>query len=265
MIKREDEWFYNERKQSNIINDLKREDFVYRIFSLKWFLDLLQNKKIALMNFAKWDDPFENFLFKAKAKNKNGVDVDFAKLREYVYGQSWCLVEETDAIWRIYSNDKTSVKVKANVGRLFDSLYGDGESTCVHLYFGKVFYEKLQNTETLMKNRLKIHKSLFHDTSGSGIIDYFLIKRPEFEHEHEARIIYNSSSDDPIRAKNGNNEMIKFDIEPNKIFEKLTLDPRLNNKEFKNIELQIRSIGYTGEIEKSSLYDPPSFIVTLDI
>ncbi|MGA2958699.1 MAG: DUF2971 domain-containing protein, partial [Thermodesulfobacteriota bacterium] len=238
---------------------------VYRIFSLKWFLDLLKNRKIALMSFAKWEDPFENFLLKAKAITTKGVNVDFTNLRELVYGQSWCLVEETDAMWRIYSNDKSGVKIKAHVGRLFDSLYGDGKSTCLHLYFGKVIYESLKGIEALMNNQIKIHEELFRDTSGSGIIEYLLIKRSEFEHEHEARIIYYSSSNDPIRIKSGNKDLIIFDIDPNQIIEKVVLDPRLNGVEFKRIESQIKSGGYKGNVERSSLYNPPSFTLTLDI
>jgi len=266
MVKKEERWFYDKRKRENLLNGLRSDDFVYRIFSLEWFLSLLDNKKITLMNFAKWKDPFENFILKAKAKTTKGKDIDFSNLSKKIYGQCWSLVEETDAMWRIYSKDEKVVKVKANVGRLFDSLYGDGESRALELYFGKVIYRSLDSIETLMKDHLKINKMLFQDTSGSGIIEYLLIKRLEFEHEHEARIIYYPSSNDPILTKNGNNDdMISFNIEPNEIIEKVTLDPRLDDDNFNDIKYQIKSKGYTGLIEKSTLYNPPSFNIILDV
>jgi hypothetical protein len=224
----------------------------------------LLSKKITLINFSEWDDPFENFLLKSDVVNLRKQKVDLSKIRSNVYGQCWVTVDETDALWRIYSFDKTGVKVKANVGKLFDSLYSDGKNTCLHLYFGKVLYKRVDEIERLMKEQDKIHKDIF-DSTGRGIIDYLLIKRQEFAHEHEARIIYNPSSNDPIMATNGNTKMIKFAIEPESLIEEVVLDPRLPDDLFEEYSALIKSTGYSKPILKSSLYQPPSFNLVLDI
>ncbi len=213
-----DEKYYEGRRYSNIISDLNRDDYVYRIFPLIRFVELLLTKKIALINFSEWDDPFENFLLKAEVANLREQEVDLSKMRAKVYGQSWVTIDESDALWRIYSVDKTGVKVKANVGKLFDSLYGNGRNTCLHLYFGKVLYKRVDEIEYMMKKQQQIQKDIF-DSTGCAIINYFLIKRQEFGHEHEARIIYNPGSNDPILSANGNLKILKFPIELEVIIE----------------------------------------------
>jgi len=259
-----DEKCYERRRYTNILNDLNRKNYVYRIFSLIRFVELLLTKKITLINFSEWDDPFENFLLKAKVANLQEREVDLSKMRAKVYGQSWVTIDESDALWRIYSVDKTGVKVKANVGKLFDSLYGDGRNTCLHLYFGKVLYKRVDEIECLMKKQQQIKKDIF-DSTGRAIIDYFLIKRQEFEHEHEARIIYNPGSNDPILNANGNLKMLKFTIDPEVIIEEVVLDPRLSDDVFEEYRALIKSAGYNKSILKSTLYKPPSFKYVMDI
>src|SRR5438552_16214215 len=75
---------------------------IYRIFPLRRIIQALKEGKLALVKPASWDDPFENFLFKAKAKvGKEAASLE--RLRERLYGQCWMACAESDAMWRIYS------------------------------------------------------------------------------------------------------------------------------------------------------------------
>ena len=52
------------------IDDLDQE--IYRIFSIKRFIQLMCSKELVLVNPSKWDDPFENFFLQANAIDSNG-------------------------------------------------------------------------------------------------------------------------------------------------------------------------------------------------
>lgn len=45
---------------------------IYRVYSMKWFKDLITTKTNGLVNPAKWEDPFENFFLKSQAITSDG-------------------------------------------------------------------------------------------------------------------------------------------------------------------------------------------------
>lgn len=257
----EDMWFYEQRKTENFMNGLTRDSIVYRHFPIERFKQMLEDRQWALVKFGEWQDPFENFIYSAKATTKDGTPLSLDNLKNCVFGQSWSLHEETDALWRIYSRDKRSVKVRVRAANLFDGLYGTGENTALHLYFGKVIYKPVSDIEALMRDQKKIHDSLFRRTDGAGMIDYLLVKRIEFEHEKEARVIFHTVTDDP---RNGS-KFLTFSADPNSIVEEVVLDPRLNDSEASSLIDEIRGAGYAGEVRKSSLYAPPLFTLVFDL
>ena len=41
---------------------------IYRVFPLRWFKDIVLNKRIGLVRPSSWGDPFENFVLKCKVR-----------------------------------------------------------------------------------------------------------------------------------------------------------------------------------------------------
>lgn len=85
-------------KEKNLLNNLPKDTVVYRIFSISRFIEMLQESKNTLVKPEKWDDPFENFLFAAKARNQHGQTVSLENIRNSYFGQCWSFNDESDAM-----------------------------------------------------------------------------------------------------------------------------------------------------------------------
>ncbi|MBN1299346.1 MAG: hypothetical protein JW997_06650, partial [Actinobacteria bacterium] len=87
---------------------------VYRVFSIKRLLQIIKTSKNVLVKPELWDDPFENILAKLKGyATKSKMVLDLSSIFGIFYGQCWTLnVDESDALWRIYSLKKDGVRVK---------------------------------------------------------------------------------------------------------------------------------------------------------
>ncbi|MBK9044187.1 MAG: hypothetical protein IPN97_13600 [Saprospiraceae bacterium] len=47
----------------------KEHKYIYRYLPFEWFLDILHKKNLAFISPSKWNDPFDNFLFKRSVIN----------------------------------------------------------------------------------------------------------------------------------------------------------------------------------------------------
>jgi hypothetical protein len=121
---------------------------IYRIFLLKRIMEALNEGRLALVKPASWDDPFESFPFKAKAKVRKEA-ASLERLRERLYGQCWMECAESDAMWRIYSvvpkrgtgeklTDDVGVEVRTTVRKLFSALYSSGKTPELCYSVGKI-------------------------------------------------------------------------------------------------------------------------------
>ena len=97
--------------------------------SFESFVDMIQRKALAFFPIYTWEDPYEGFLFKA-IKTKSGSDRILQILREIApkyampnwitlhkfvrssFCQSWTECPESDALWRIYAQNKTYVSIE---------------------------------------------------------------------------------------------------------------------------------------------------------
>ena len=239
---------------NNLINfnPSESDGYAYRIFSLQRFLEVLERKSLTLVSPAKWEDPFENFIhhhFRKKYSDPTRV------MRWYggnLVGQCWTLHRETDAMWRIYSSDKNGVKVKVKIKSLFEALWNshyDPMTATTCCYLGKVEYQsKRMISEVLKKPGLE--KTLSGDDTAYKRALYLLLKRNEFSHEKEIRLIYEYISLEQLR----NGAYYDVPIDPSGLFESIVLDPRMSETEFRMYRSGIEALGYTGNITKSQLY-----------
>lgn len=249
--------FYINFSQKELDRIQQQKMYVYRIFPFKWFVNLLEsNNNVLVQPQKKWDDPYEN-----PFKN---VIIDIDSGREFlmnlfkkIYAQCWSLHNESDAMWRIYSSDKKGVLVKVRVDNLLQSL---STAQQIHtpqlqkLFIGKVIYKTEQNLKKTLEDPSYIQEIRSQGNKlPIAAMKSLLYKRDSFKHEKEVRIILvNKVSDD------SQPEIFPFTIDPNKLIESVTLDPRLNEKEYKRQKNKIIKSGYSGEISKSSLYNLPT-------
>ena len=81
---------------------------------------MLETKVLRLDNIKKWEDVYENFVDKEDINLLNSSREEM--MPTVYYGQSWTTREESDAMWRIYSNAGSAVRVKTVYPLLFCAL-----------------------------------------------------------------------------------------------------------------------------------------------
>ena len=236
--------------QRSFLN-LKTDDVtrrIYRIVSCKRFYEILKTKKNDLRLPRLWDDPFENFILEGLAITKDGMKAKI-KFRYQLYGQCWTLHRETDFMWRVYAPNKDGIKLESNIDSLFRSLYSTTrEYRDISCFIGKVKYiRKKQIGEVLSTVQLV-------DSSGIGVAKTLLVKRRQFHSEREVRLIYFNHD------KSFTEEVYPYNIDPNLVFIKAVLDPRMKDEDAKRWKTKFKSEGFSNKIIHSTLYKPPKGI-----
>lgn len=233
-------------------NNVKELDKpIYRVFTIQRLLEAFEEEKLTLVRPSLWDDPFENYLMKAQGKMEDGNTISIS-FRNDFYGQCWTKTIESDALWRIYAPEKNGVKVKTTPRKLLTALLTQNPQphninlTC---FIGNVAYYKRDE----LKGFFDILPSMLTDSTGAGQAKTLLLKRNQFQHENEVRVIYNS-----LGTIDSN--IYKFSINPLDLFDKIVFDPRMDDLMYNIFKKHLEEKGYNKGIIKSSLYKEPHHI-----
>lgn len=229
---------------------------IYQILPFKYLKAIFENKVLCFSNITKrWEDPYELFLY------KHNIDVEGTPVDKYIepftkhtYGQCWSLLRDTDAMWRIYSPNKKSVRIKTTIGKMIgvlDQMRGIRGAVAL---FGKVNYlnkSQLENwlTEWMAKGSGELH---------NAYNDSLFIKRIEFSHESEMRFII---QDRRKIKENEHDEIVNADgfftlkVDPYDFIEEIAFDPRINTTSFKELADEISILSGRIPLCRSDLYD----------
>jgi len=228
------------------------DPFVYRIISVDRLYELFTTRENVLVPPSRWDDPFENFILKSRARLRDGTIVEFGFNNDF-YGQCWTLKQASDAMWRIYSPRSDGVRIRTTVRNLLNSLSHElGEWAHVQAFIGKVRY--------LSDRQLrKFGNSVFEDgLNPISIAETLLVKRRAFDHEKEVRLLYfeKTSSDGRMH------DLYRYKVDPHALIDQIMIDPRLDKNEAEELKHTIRNkTGFTGDILRSLLYAPPEGMI----
>lgn len=243
----------NTKKKSERVFGILGSETCYRVFKKEHFIKMLRENKNTLVHVSKWEDPYEAFLLRNDLINANDEKLSLKKLYKDIYGQCWSLNQnETDATWRIYSPEKNGVLVKTTIGKLWDGFY-DVNNPNAHFSFsiGKVTYH--DEVDLLSEFRGKRIDDIISLNMEPAIQTLFL-KRKEFQHENEVRLIFNDSNS---YAQDG---LYKYDIIAKDLIESVIADPRMDDDDYKCLKKITES--YNVEITKSNLYQLPPTLLT---
>ncbi len=232
---------------------------IYRILPWEFLLEMFLTNQLTLVKPKLWDDPYENLLLKSNAYRRDGTPIDLKDLQEHAFGQCWTLFPETDAFWRIYSHDQNGVRIKTTVRRLFDIIFDNhSHANLTTSFIGRVEYQPQAEIERFYSDPVNI-EPIIRDTSGQGMVMSLLLKRNEFEHEKEVRLIYSVDSYSADKA----NSTKSFNIVPNDLFDDIMLDPRIKPRQERIYRETIQRLGFRNPIVKSSLYQFTPINITL--
>ena len=239
-------------QQTNYLNlrDGDKDRYVYRIIPVKRLYELFTKRENVLVRPAMWEDPFENFILNSKARLPDGEIVRFGFNNDF-YGQCWTLLTTSDAMWRIYSREAQSVRIRTTVRKLGDSLStGLGELANVQVFIGKVRY-------LTDKQLLGFADTVFADgLNPVALAETLLVKRKAFVHEKEVRLLYFEKSNKPA------GDVFHYSLNPNALVDQIMIDPRLPNDKANDLKEEIKDeTGFTGAIRRSLLYAPPKGMI----
>lgn len=228
------------------LSDRREDYYVYRIFPLQRLYQLFSTGCNALLRPRKWDDPFENLLLQSTLlRPKHNAT---AKRLACFYGQCWTLHQASDALWRIYSPDQTSVRIRTTLGGLLRGIVNspDGARNG-HAVLGAVRYlPRKPMIEFATAPRLRQARPGI-----TTLAETLLIKRPAFSHEREVRLLYY----DPTAPAE---DLFKYHLDPHELISQIMVDPRLTPVNAKTTMEDIRhTTGFRGEVKRSLLYGLP--------
>ncbi len=238
------------------LDEQKYDNHIYRIVSYDRFLELFNAKKNTLVKPKKWEDTFENFALKSKLRFPNGSEITL-DAHDRLYGQCWTTSKASDAMWRIYSPDKKSIRIRTTVDKLLTSLDTANINTSMtESCIGKVKYISESEITAQAKNAFTNNGQM---TFGS-LFRSLLVKRKAFEHEKEIRLIHLDWGYDLPK-----DDMFSYEIDPHELITQVMIDPRISYEEFKIVKSEIRqSTGYQGDIKRSLLCRLPE-TVTVEV
>ena len=221
---------------------------IYRIFPKKRFIDILQSNKNGLVRPIKWEDPMENFLLKSTVKTAEGELGSLENIAASWYGQCWTTNPESDAMWRIYSHDKNGIKVSTTINKLFSSIYDENDDFRNLKYFiGRVSYESRDAIEKFLSNVTFSGMAL--GGQGKKFAKTLCIKRPEFEHEKEIRLLFHDAENEFTSQ-----DCVDFQFDHSQIIDEVVVEPRLTSTEYQAIKKELVGKGCLAPISQSQLY-----------
>lgn len=244
----------------NFDENINWDSPIFRVYPIERLTQVFDDKKNTLVKPLMWDDPFENLVFQQTATLNDGQTVSFDSIREKFYGQCWTLnIEETDALWRIYSPNKDGVRVKTTLRKLFDNFYDPTNKwAMIAFYIGKIKYETSAEIQAFFEDPENL--DMIFDTSGEGSVQTLLVKRTEFRHEDEVRIIFSADSE----TYDTSSRIYQYDFDPNTMLDELLFDPRFDETLYASKTAEFIAKGFTNTIDKSKLYHVPNFTLRLN-
>lgn len=239
---------YPKYKEMNKIHlsDKKDDTAIYRIMPMSRLEQMLQTRTNTLVKINLWEDPYENFFFKSNFISSKGL-VSAEEVASRIFGQCWSFFKDSDALWRIYSPDRQSVRIKTTLSKLYNSAYTD-DSCMATTNIGAVSYKTKKDLIAWIKAKTPISLS---DIDKIGKESLFF-KRNNFSHEQELRLIYMEAA---VSSSGGNN-IKQYDINPIDFIEEISFDPRCEESYFKAYKeyLQKKYSYPKDSINKSVLY-----------
>lgn len=233
-------------KVNTSLLDIPKDKFIYRIIRFEFLKKWFETGQLPLLSPSLWEDPFESALMRQVfPQEENRLEA-----RGRMHGLSFSKNGISDALWRIYSPDINSIRIKTNAGILSNALKHAPELQQGNIYLGSVRYS---NTKEWMEQAKKI-RSLAKRNGPKAIAEAMLLKRRPFTHEEEIRLLY-------IDGSTGKNENLLYvTLDPHEVIQTLLIDPRTETavaKKYKDY-FKIKA-GYKKSVAQSSIYQVPKF------
>ncbi|VVE66972.1 hypothetical protein PCA31118_02425 [Pandoraea captiosa] len=236
---------------------------IYRIFPRKRFLQALEEKALVLVAPRLWDDPLEiDLAIAVRWNSSGGTAQNIIQNFPSAFAQSWSATQESDALLRAYSRiqkdretkrnvhkDEEGIRVRTTPRKLLQAVIdATSSNNNVSCFIGRVIY--MTDDQLMHEIADLIRREGFNALSPPlHRAQRLLLKRTAFSTEAEVRVIVAHNAEE-VTAEN----LLSVKIDPNKLFEEIAFDPRLELFEERERQNDVRDLGYTGKIHDWTLY-----------
>lgn len=221
---------------------------IYRIFDPMRFQDIVIHGRNGLVRPYLWDDPMEDIFASCYVVGRDGERTTLQHLGDQWFGQCWTYNRETDAMWRIYRSQKDGVRLMTTPRKLFEDYWqkaGVGaEKQC---FIGDVRY--LSQEEIFEHVRSTFWRDMEHYMEPEGTVKAVLMKRPEFQHENEIRLLHYA-----YKSGSSTEKVFEYPFNVNEVITEICFDPRLSKSLVKRYTARYRRLGIEVPIIQSDLY-----------
>lgn len=223
---------------------LTNETRLYRYMGLSQFLSLVENKQTHITRIRHWQDTWEAPSYQLPRQLDDGeLEYSLWNIAEDMFGQSWSLHSESDALWRVYSRDKEGLVVQTTA-RKFDLMK--------EIRFGVlapvIYYDNLLDALSEIKE---------DDRKENPFIEAFL-KRKAFEYEAEVRLI-TLNQERCLGKRYKDCERIYIAVDPIEFIASITIDPRSKDWYVDTLQKYCARAGFSIVPRKSGLYSEGVF------
>jgi hypothetical protein len=241
----------------NVTSIQSKEEYIYRFLPLRYFLQLLDNRCLFFPRVSTWEDPYELFLFKQRFIDAKGIPINVFSQSEHIFGQCWTTQRDSDALWRIYSPDLMSVRIKTTK-RMIESFIEQNQGNGLLIKSDMVDYQAQNQIETWLKS---LSPSSINTIP---LIESLFIKRNSFAHEKEFRIIIWETDFNEYGTYKSSSKYMNLPIDPQKFILEVNLDPRLSQEEVNLWKPAISlRLGSSCRVSQSRLYQIKSNTIKL--
>ena len=227
---------------------------LYKFIPFKYIKKIVEKSYMPIKRIDGWEDCYENFFLKNNFVM--GINqYDLKKISRKFYGLCFSMLDESDAMWRIYSD------IKGLDAKRSETLDNVAIRICVkpkQLYLmvpiradvkGGSYIQKVRYiSKADMESELIAANPYNLTTIADKTQNSFFTKRMEFSHEKEVRYIF-------ITNRYHKANTIDMSLNPLAFFEEFTVDPRLSRGQFCEIKKELEKRGInSAKINQSSLY-----------
>lgn len=209
---------------------------LYRIISFERAVEIFKLRQLFFAHPSQWEDPYETH-----------IEYDDSHL---FFAQCWGRKAVSDAMWRIYSPDKLSIRIRTTQEKLIEQIH----LAKLNAHFGfnlrRVSYPlKPEFDEKIQAIAMKFGVDKKSQTAANSLF----LKRHAFQHEAEVRaVIYDLKRDPSISKESG----FRLNIDPHRLIESILFDPRAPDSYVEACTYYFENkLNYSKYIGKSELYN----------
>jgi len=207
---------------------------LYRIVPFERLVQLLSTDQLHFSHPSVWDDPYETLITHARSSE--------------VFAQCWCRKGVSDAMWRIYSPHRLSVRIHTTSTRLASALT---KAASLGDFWFKVANVRYVNPFEYMTHVAFVKSAIQRGATNHRIASSLFLKRRAFDHEAEVRVVVVPQATAPGMTNTG----LKVKVNARELIDHVMLDPRAPD-EFVDIYSHYlhSTLGFKGKVLKSQLY-----------